>query len=201
MKKIWLLLSFAAFSTTFTQIAHAEENLVFSSYQCDPISCNEEGVTGTNSSASVSFVGYCTGDIVPVLSFGASAAIENCSSFYTPIATVEVSKTEYLDDCGDPYYVSYETPFAEVLNLAGITVFSLSATYGCDGSESSPIRRRNQALLSRDFLFLTWRGQMRFTRSRRRGAADYPLFRRDSASATASVNNPATCTGRLRVEP
>jgi hypothetical protein len=70
MKKIWLLLSFAAFSTTFTQIAHAEENLVFSSYQCDPISCNEEGVTGTNSSASVSFVGYCTGDIVPVLSFG-----------------------------------------------------------------------------------------------------------------------------------
>jgi hypothetical protein len=140
MKRIWLLLSFAIFTATFVHIARAQD-LVFSSYQCDPTSCKEEGVTGTDGSASVSFIGYCTGDIVPVLSFGASASIENCSSFYTPVALVEVSETEYRGDCGDLYYVSYETPFAEVLNLAGITVFSLSATYGCYGSESSPIRQ------------------------------------------------------------
>jgi hypothetical protein len=139
MKRIWLLICLALFAPIFVHKAHAQTDYVFSSIQCDPVSCQEEGPPETSGSVAVGFVGYCTGDIVPVLSIGAKVYMENCSTFYIPFALVETSKTEYLDDCGDAYYVSYETPSAEIQNLDGITVFNLSATYGCDGSESSPI--------------------------------------------------------------
>jgi hypothetical protein len=141
MKPIWSLLCSLFLAATFATSLHAQD-LVFTSIQCDPTSCQEEGPAETQCDVTVDFIGYCTGDIVPVLAVNAQAVIGKpvaCQTPYIPFALVETSKTQYLDDCGRPYYVSYVTPNAEIINVLGITVFHVDAAYGCDGSETAPI--------------------------------------------------------------
>jgi hypothetical protein len=140
MKRIWLLLCSAAFAAVLAPTAHAQ-NYLFSSFQCDPTSCQEEGPAETQGSVLVNFNGTCTGGVLNGISGSAEITIgvpTACKTPYIPLATVETSETEYLDDCGDPYYVDYVTGTAEVISPTGGTVLNISGTSGCDGSTSGP---------------------------------------------------------------
>ena len=122
--------------------AHAQADLVFTSFQCDPVSCVEQGPAETQGDVTVNFVGYCSGTIVPVLAVNAQTVIGvpvPCKVPYIPYALVQTSQQEYLDDCGVPYYIDHVTPNAELFTAGETLVFHVDATYGCDGSQTSPI--------------------------------------------------------------
>lgn len=143
MKQVWLLACSISFSVAFAQTAHAKTDYVFSSFQCDPLSCQEEGPAETIGSVQVSFNSTCTGGAIGGLNGSAKITIgipNACKTPYIPFAIVETSQSEYLDDCGDPYYVDYVTETGEVISpLTGATVFNLSNSAGCDGSITSPV--------------------------------------------------------------
>jgi hypothetical protein len=143
MKKLWMPLCLVVLTTTLTPKVHAQTDYVFSYFQCDPTSCEEEGPAETQGSVSVSFTSTCTGGAVGGLNGSASIKIgipNACKTSYIPYALVRTSETEFLNDCGDPYYVAYVTETGEVFNPAtGATVFNLSSSAGCDGSTTSPV--------------------------------------------------------------
>jgi hypothetical protein len=142
MKHTLLMLCSAAFFALFAQAATAQTNYVFSYFQCDPSSCQEEGPAETQGGVLVSFSSTCTGGAVPGLSGKAAITIGTpgaCKTPYIPYALVETSATQYLDDCGDPYTVNYVTEIGEVFSVLGVTVFNISNSAGCDGSIQSPV--------------------------------------------------------------
>jgi hypothetical protein len=142
MKNIWLLACLVAVVMLAPQPAHAQVDYVFSYFQCDPSSCQETGPPETIGSVLVSFNGTCTGGAIAGLNGSAKITIgvpKACSTPYVPYALVETSESEYLDDCGAPYYVDYVTETGEVFSISGITVVNISNTSGCDGSITSPV--------------------------------------------------------------
>jgi hypothetical protein len=118
--------------------AHAQTNFEFSYTQCDPTSCQEEGPLATQSSAFVSFTGYCTGGVLPGINATASIKVgvpNACRLPYYPYALIQTSTTGiYNSDACPPYeyYVSYVTTNGEVFNLVGIVVYHADASAGCE---------------------------------------------------------------------
>jgi hypothetical protein len=142
MRTAGLLLCAALFAAFFPQTGHAQTNYEFSYFQCDPLSCVEIGPPETIGSVLVSFNSTCTGGAIGGLNGSAKITIGipgACKTPYVPHALVETSRTEYLDDCGDPYYVDYVTETGEVFSVSGITVVNISNESGCDGSITSPV--------------------------------------------------------------
>jgi hypothetical protein len=137
MKLITLSLLFAAV-VSLALNAHAQSNKEFSSFQCDPTSCSEEGPAETSGSVFVSFTSTCTGGVVAGMNGNAKVTIgPGCHSLYIPYALVQTSTTELYNNDTCPattYYVSYVTPNAEVFNVFGTVVFHTESTTGCDGS-------------------------------------------------------------------
>lgn len=116
-------------------------DFVFSSFQCDPISCQETGPLATISSAFVSVDSTCTGGVVPGFNKTVLANVGTpgeCMIPYQPFALVEKITSTLLDDCGDPYDVDTMRTSAEVFDSPGHVVFSLQAEFSCDGGEGSP---------------------------------------------------------------
>lgn len=115
----------------------------FSYFVCDPRSCSELSPLTTQDTAIVSFNSECTGGVVAGINASASIQVgvpTACHLPYSAYALVQTNTVELYDDNTCPptaYYVSYVTPNGEVINSAGITVFHLDSTSGCDGSRSA----------------------------------------------------------------
>ena len=75
MNHIYLLLGAVVLAAASTPPAHGQKSYVFASFQCDPVSCVEEGPAEVQGEVTVNFVGDCTGNIVPVLAVSAQAVL------------------------------------------------------------------------------------------------------------------------------
>jgi hypothetical protein len=137
MKPIIFVLFLGLVPLTLAPPASAQSYL-FSTLQCDPLSCVEEGPPETNGIVSVDFTSTCTGGLIAGINLDVTTQISNCNVPYIPYAQVQTSRTQYLDDCGDPFLVDYATFNAEVFTGGGVVVFHLETTYGCDDSQSGP---------------------------------------------------------------
>ena len=138
MKTILAVLAVLAICTVFAPAAHATD-FVFSSFQCDPLACEETGPTATFSSAFMTVDAACTGGAVDGFHVSASASVINCQVPYTPYVKAEQLHATLLDDCGDPYNVDTLRVWAEVFSVFGNVVYSTHKDDGCDGGESAPI--------------------------------------------------------------
>jgi hypothetical protein len=123
--------------------AHAQTNFVFSSFQCDPVSCESRtSIPVFQATVNVDFIGTCTGGAVPGIEAFATAFVgspEPCQVPYTPVASVVVSTQEMTDDFGcNPFFVDTETTNADVLDVLGNPVFHKSSSASCDGGTSGP---------------------------------------------------------------
>lgn len=139
MKLTLIILGLLAAHVLLTPSAQAQTpDFIFSSFQCDPSSCEETGPLSTTGSAFVSVDSTCTGGAIPGLNKRVLATVANCSLPYQPFALVESFRTELLDDCGDPYFVDTMRTTGEVFNFIGSVVFNIQIEFSCDGGEGSP---------------------------------------------------------------
>jgi len=129
----------------FAPSAHATD-FVFSSFQCDPVSCQDSGIFDVVSEASVSVDAFCTGSgiefhklvkaqvgIDPV-----TGEVEPCNSPYEPKALVERHTTELVDDFGCPYNLDTMRLSAEIFDSLGGIRWSAQQEFSCDGGEGAP---------------------------------------------------------------
>jgi predicted outer membrane repeat protein len=136
MKRLMILLCFSASVTTLAPQAQATD-FIFSYFLCSPTSCAEEGPAEKSGSVLVSYNSTCTGGAIGGYDGDVEVVLANCAVPYIPYALVQTHRTQYLDDCGYPYYVDYVTPNGEVFNASGTVVFHIDITYGCDGSKTN----------------------------------------------------------------
>src|SRR5262245_12712151 len=127
MKYLIAVLSFVFIGLLHLPAAHATD-FVFSSFQCDPLSCiNRTPFPVFQGSASVSFDGTCTGGAVAGgIHLLASAVIGipiPCSTPYTPEAKASKQTIELLDDFGCEYSVDTVLNVVTVYDAFGINVF------------------------------------------------------------------------------
>jgi hypothetical protein len=143
MKKLALVFAtVVSFTVLGTHRAHAQAyGYYLVNFQCDPVSCEEQGPTATESYAEVQYYGDCAlpdGGDAPL--DGRSEAFVGingpCSVPYYPIASAWTSSGTLFDANGDPYNVDYVTSIAEIFAASGTIVDYNSGTFGCDGSVS-----------------------------------------------------------------
>jgi hypothetical protein len=141
MKKLIALFVFAM-GASFLVPAAQGTDFVFSSFQCDPVSCIETtAVPVTQGSVSVSFNGTCTGGVVAGIEAFATAQVgipNPCQSPYTPRAQISINEQELLDDFGCTYLVDTEINRFDIFDASGINVFNNSSGSSCDGSTTGP---------------------------------------------------------------
>jgi len=140
--KLLFLLVVVAWVVPLSAQTTTSNDMIFSSRQCDPVSCVETAGPSTQTESLVSFNGVCTGTQVPegindyiLVEIGEPNA---CNAAYFAHSEVDIIRTELLDDCDDPYYVDTARFTGEVWNLAGGVVYHGEEDLGCDGGESSP---------------------------------------------------------------
>ncbi len=128
--------------TLLSTRVEAQTNYQFSYFQCSPLSCEEEGPAEENGNVLVSLNSDCTGGAIAGINKNLEVLIANCRVPYIPYALIEKSTTEFYDDDTCPpttYYVDYAAFNGEVFTAGGVVVYNVSVSYGCDGSQSSPI--------------------------------------------------------------
>jgi hypothetical protein len=143
IKNIAFLFSLAVACVALPNSAHAQTNFVFSSFQCDPLSCTATTpVPEFQAQVSVDFIGTCTGGAVGTIESVAVAVVgatAPCLAPYTPVATNTVTTEEFLDDFGcNPFFVDTVTASADILDFFGNPVFHKSTGFSCEGGTSGP---------------------------------------------------------------
>ncbi len=114
----------------------------FNSFQCDPISCAEQGPPATQGSAEVNYYGVCTNTLDgQQLDISDSAIVTvgtngPCSSVYTPYALAGYTTNDYTDANGRVYSLDVVTSTAEIFDASGLVVAHGDAQFGCDESVS-----------------------------------------------------------------
>jgi hypothetical protein len=133
---------FFAVGFLFAPAAHAQD-FVSSSFQCDPLSCEERTPFPVlQATVNVTFDGTCTGGAVGGIESFATAFVglpDPCPVPFTPIARIEVSTADLLNDFGCIYFVDTVTESAEIRDALGNTVFFKSSGASCDGGLTGPV--------------------------------------------------------------
>ena len=138
LKSILFVISLSAL---FCRPAGAQTNYQFSSFQCDPLSCSEEGPPMKSGHVSADLNSTCTGGAISGINKSITVTLANCSVNYIPYVLIQKSTTEFYDDNTCPptaYYIDYATFNGEVFTVGGVVKYHSETTYGCDGSESGP---------------------------------------------------------------
>lgn len=132
---------FIALGALFVPAAHAQD-FVFSSFQCDPLSCDERTPFPVfQATVNVTFDGACTGGVVGGIESFATTFVglkAPCPVAFTPIAHIEVDRSSQLDDFGCIFFVDTVTESSEITDILGNTVFFKSSGASCDGGLSGP---------------------------------------------------------------
>lgn len=128
----------------FVPSAHAQSSRdqVFSSYQYDPVSCDNRLGPTTEGKVSATFNGICTGGTVKGIEAEIDAIIgidpttgqpAPCSMPYIARAAFEVNTTTQLDDFCEEYSIDTVTSISEILDAGSNLVFHKQLSVGCDG--------------------------------------------------------------------
>lgn len=140
MKNLLGLFCFLAGAAFLPPTSRATD-FVFSSFQCDPTSCQEQTVPVVAGTAFVSYDATCTGGAVPGFSGSAKSQVGvngPCNSLFIAQAQVQQSTTTQLDDFGCPFNLSTATAIAQILTPLGVPVFTDTFSVSCDGGISGP---------------------------------------------------------------
>lgn len=142
MKIFAALFLFLALGVLFTPAAHAQD-FVFSSFQCDPLSCEERTPFPVfQATVNVTFDGTCTGGAVGGIESFATTFVglpNPCPVPFTPIARIQVDTARLLDDFGCLFFVDTVTESSEVQDVIGNPVFFRSTGASCDGGLTAPL--------------------------------------------------------------
>lgn len=129
--------------------AHAQSpDFIFSSFQCDPISCVNELPPTLQGEVTASFNGTCTGGAIGGIEGFAKSQVgvtptgesAPCSTPYIPRVAFVVHRSELLDDFCDVYSLDTVTESADVLDPLRDLVFHREISSSCDGGVT-PVAR------------------------------------------------------------
>lgn len=141
MKKSFVVIAMTAFFAVVGTAKASAQNYGYYivSFQCDPISCEEQGPTATTSYAETLFYVTCSPPDAPDFDIdsGAEAYVgipTPCNAPYTPVASIATSTSDFLDDNGQEYQVWYVNSIAEIFTASGQIDNYGQADWGCDGS-------------------------------------------------------------------
>jgi hypothetical protein len=97
MKLTFIILGLLAAHIFLTPSAQAQTpDFIFSSFQCDPSSCEETGPLATTSSAFVNVDATCTGGVIPGLNKRVLATVADCNLPYSRLRSSKISGRSYL---------------------------------------------------------------------------------------------------------
>lgn len=141
MKRLSIVLALCLLSMLLSSRAHAQD-LVFSSFQCDPTSCVNELPATVEGSVSGTFDGKCTGGVIGGIHAEATSTVgidpttgqpAPCNSPYIPRVEFEVVRTTELNDFCEPFHLDTVRQISEILNPDRSIVFHKELSASCDG--------------------------------------------------------------------
>lgn len=144
MKTLALICFLGFAAVLFAPSAHAQSSpdFIFSSFQCDPLSCDNRLGPTFEGSVSATFDGVCTGGAIGGIESEISAVIgidpvtglpAPCTSAYIARAAFETSRKEELDDFCEPFLIDTVTSIGEILNFVSTPVWHKELSASCDG--------------------------------------------------------------------
>jgi len=128
--------------------AQSSPDFIFSSYQCDPVSCVNELPPTVEGQVTASFNGQCTGGAIGGIEGFAKSQVgitptgesAPCSKPYIPHVSFEVHRSQELNDFCEVYSLDTVTENADVLDAFRNLVFHREISSSCDGGVS-PVER------------------------------------------------------------
>ena len=144
MKKVLFLIAVSTLlSVLGTPKAQAQAyGYYFSSFQCDPVVCEEQANPAFQTYAQVDFYAQCQNSGPPInLSFSGAAKADigvprPCQQMYYPVTYVEETHSLLTDPQGVEYEVYYAHAVSEIFYASGTLAEFGDGSGGCDGSKS-----------------------------------------------------------------
>lgn len=150
MKHMLFVLCVGVAIIVLSPFAHAQASpdFIFSSYQCDPISCVNELPPTVEGQVTASFNGQCTGGAIGGIEGFAKSQVgitptgepAPCSKPYIPRVSFEVHRSQELNDFCEAYSLDTVTENADVLDALRNLVFHREISSSCDGGVT-PVER------------------------------------------------------------
>ena len=120
-------------------------NFIFSSFQCDPLSCDNRSLPTVEGTVFATFDSTCTGGAVGGITAEVTTIIgvdpvtgqpSPCHSPFVARAAFEVIRTEELDDFCEPFLLDTVRQISEVLTPLGGFVWHKELSTSCDGGNT-----------------------------------------------------------------
>jgi hypothetical protein len=117
-------------------------NFIFSSFQCDPLSCDNRSLPTVEGTVFATFDSTCTGGAVGGIQaemttiIGIDPVTGQPSPCHVPLvarAAFEVFRTEELDDFCEPFLLDTVRQISEVLGPLGVFLWHKELSASCDG--------------------------------------------------------------------